>query len=174
MEASYVQAKNQRTVKTFAWILIALSVLLLLRSIFTLQSISSIIILKSLTRKFNPPVDINYTPYFIQHAIELLLYIVVFVAATFVLKFKNLWRSVLVYGLTVSIIFLLISPLICYYYLPPWTINSMSSIDKEMMNVTKTSMLIWAYTWSIIFSAFFTVVILKLSKKEVGRCLHKE
>ncbi|MCL6100534.1 MAG: hypothetical protein M1391_18405 [Bacteroidetes bacterium] len=167
MEASYVQAKNQRTVKTFAWILIAISVLLLLRSIFTLQSVSAIIMIKDLTRKFNPPMDINYTPYFIEHAIELLLCIVVFVAATFVLKFENLWRNVLVYGLTVSIIFLLISPLVDYYNLAPWGIEPMTSIDKRIMNITKTSMLIWSYTWSIIFSAFFTVVIIKLSKKEV-------
>ncbi len=167
METSYVQAKNQRTVKTFAWILIAISVLLLLRSIFTLQSISAIITIKDLTRKFNPPMDINYTPYFIEHAIELLLCIVVFVSATFVLKFENLWRSVLVYGLTVSIIFLLISPLVDYYNLAPWNIAPMTSIDRKIMNVAKISMLIWSYTWSIIFSAFFAVVILKLSKREV-------
>ena len=167
METSYVQAKNQRTVKTFAWILIAISVLLLLRSIFTLQSISAIIMMKDLTREFNPPVDINYTPYFIEHAIELLLCIVVFVSATFVLKFENLWRSVLVYGLTVSIIFLLISPLVDYYNLAPWNIAPMTSIDRKIMNVAKISMLIWSYTWSIIFSAFFTVVIVKLSKEEV-------
>ena len=167
MKASYVQAKNQRTVKTFAWILIAISVLLLLRSIFTLQSISAIIMMKDLTREFNPPVDINYTPYFIEHAIELLLCIVVFVSATFVLKFENLWRNVLVFGLTVSIIFLLISPLVDYYNLAPWGIEPMTSIDKRIMNVTKTSMLIWSYTWSMIFSIFFTVVIAKLTKKEV-------
>lgn len=167
METSYVEAKNQRTVKTFAWILIALSILLLVRSIFTLQGISSIITIKSLTRKFNPPLDINYTPFFIQSSIELLLCIVVFLAATFVLKFKNLWRNVLVYGLTASIIFLFIMPVINYYNMPPWTISSMGDLERQMLNAARTSMLIWSYTWTMIFSTFFVVVIVKLTKKEV-------
>jgi len=164
MEPLANEEKNQKVVKVFSWILIVLSTLVLLRNLFLSQAYSSAIIIQSTTRKFDPPLGVNFTLYFIQHAVEFLLCIVVFVSATFVLKYKNLWRNVLLYGLIISIIFLMISPIINYYNIPGY-VESIGG--GGYINVSRTSILIKSFAWSIIISAFFIVVILKLSKEEV-------
>ena len=109
-----------------------------------------------ITKNFNPPIGINFTLYFIQNAVELLLCVLVYVSAVYVLKFNNVWRQVLVYGLITSIIFLMVSPIISYY-----------NIDNVIVGVDKIPRLIWRYSLSIILSAFFIFVIIKLSKEEV-------
>lgn len=167
MEEIVSQAKNQKLVKVLSWILICLSVIVLLRTIFVLQGYASMITMQSITKKFNPPVEINFTLYFIQAAIEIILCVIVFISAVYVLKYKSLWRQVLVYGLVASIVFLVVTPLISYNNLPALKIKMAGINDREMLSVAKTTILIWSYTWSIIFSAFFVFVILKLSKPEI-------
>ncbi|MEW6654748.1 MAG: hypothetical protein AB1394_14950, partial [Bacteroidota bacterium] len=132
-----------------------------------LQGYLAMITMQSMTKDFNPPVEINFILYFIQSATELLLCIIVFVAATFVLKYKNLWRKVLVYGLIASILFLMVSPLVNYYNFLPVSIKIPGINENSMMSVAKTSILVWSYTWSIIISAFFIYIIMKLSKEEI-------
>lgn len=167
MEVVVLQEKNQKLIKALSWILIFVSAIVLLRSIFTLQGLSTMVTLQGITKNFNPPVELNFTPYIIKSAIELLLCIVVFVSATYVLKFNKVWRQILVYSLIASIIFLIISPLITYYNPTFLKIDSFRNTEKGTMNVVKTSMLIWSYTWSIAFSIFFVYVIMKLSQEEV-------
>ena len=168
MEASVSQEeKNKELVKILSWILIVISALVLLGSIFLLRGYSAMITMQSITKNFDPPVEINFTLYFIQNAIKLLLCAVVFVSAAYVLVFRNFWRKILFYGLIASVIFLIVSPIIDYYNLPTITINLMPGVEREKMYVSKTSLLIWSYAWSIIFSAFFVYVILKLSREEV-------
>jgi hypothetical protein len=114
------------------------------------------ITMQGITKNFDPPIGINFTLYFIQNAVELLLCVVVYVSAVYVLKFNNVWRQVLIYGLITSIIFLIMSPIITYY-----------NVHSIIEGFPKISRLIWSYIWSIIFSAFFIFVIMKLSKEEV-------
>ncbi len=161
------QEKNQKVVKIISWLLIVVSALVLFRSLFALQGYTAMITMQSITKKFNPSVGINFTLFFVQNAVELLLCIVLFVSATFVLKYRNQWRKVLVYGLIASIIFLMVSPIINYNNMPALKMASNGGIEKEMMNVAKTSILIWSYFWSIVLSTFFIVVIQKFSKEEV-------
>lgn len=156
MEAAALEKKNQELVKILSWILIIISTLVLLRSIFFSHGYSSMITMNLVTKNFDPPLGINFTLYFVQNAIELLLCVVVFVPATFVLKYSDRWRKVLVYGLVVFIIFLMVSPIISYY-----------NIDNVIVGVDKIPRLIWRYSLSIILSAFFVFVIIKLSKEEI-------
>lgn len=167
MEVEVLQEKNQKFVKILAWILIVLSALVLLKSIFALQGYSAMITMQSITKNFNPPIGINFTLYFIQSAIELLICVVIFVSATYVLKFRNQWRKMLLYGLIASIIFLLVSPIINYYNMPNVSVKMPGINENEMMSVAKTTILVWSYTWSIIISALFIYVIMKLSKEEI-------
>jgi len=167
MEEIVTQQKNQKLVKTIAWILIVLSALVLLRSVFSLQSLSTIVTLKGITKNFNPPVELNYAPFIFQSAIELLLCVIVFVSASYVLKFKKIWKQVLIYGLIASIIYLFVSPLINYYNPTFLAIDALNDLQKKMLDEVRESFLIWSYTWSVIISAFFIYTIIKLSKEEI-------
>lgn len=156
MELTATQGKNQKLIIVFAGILIGISTLVLLNSLLMQRGYASMIAMSMMTRNFDPPLEINFTLYFIQNAVELLLYITLFISSVFVTKFKKSWRIVLVYCLTALIIFLVISPIINHY-----------NIDKVIIGVDTTSNLIRSYSWSLILSAFFIVVIVRLSKEEV-------
>jgi len=167
VEEIIVQQKNQQLVKVLSWVLIVLSALVLLRSVFTLQSLSTMVKMKGITKSFNPPVELNFAPHIIQSSIEFLLCVVIFVSATYVLKFRKVWKQILIYGLIASIIFLIVSPLINYYNPTFLKIESINGAEREMMNVVTRSMLMWSYTWSILFSILFVYIILKLSREEI-------
>ena len=109
------QEKNKEAVKEYSWALIIMSIIFLLGGVFISRGYSQIINMRSLTRNSNPPIEINFTLYFLPKAVELLLCIVVFVSATFVLKFSERWRNILVYSLIVSIIYLAVLPIVTYY-----------------------------------------------------------
>jgi len=156
METLVLQNKNRETIKVFSWILIVISTIGLLSSLFVSNGYSSMITMQSITKNFEPPVGINFALYFVQNAVGIILCVVVFVSAAFVLKYNNRWRKVLVYELIVSTIFLMISPIINYY-----------NIDNIIVGVNKIQRLIGYYFLSISLSAFFITVIIKLSKEEV-------
>jgi len=161
--------KEKKHVTILSWILIIGSALILLKTLLLINGYSSMIKLQSATNDFNPPVQINFTLYFISNAIELLLSIIVFVAAVFVLQYKNLWRKVLITGLIASIVFLLVSPIINFSAFQFPHMVMMKGMDRMMLSSVKTSMLIWSYFWSIVMTIFFIFVIKTLSKKEVQK-----
>jgi hypothetical protein len=167
VEEIIIQQKNQKLVKVLSWVLIVLSALVLIRSVFTLQSLSTVVTIKGITKNFNPPVELNFAPFIIQSAIEILLCVVIFVSATYVLKFRKVWKQILIYSLIASIIFLIVSPLINYFNPTFLKVDGFNSAEKEMMNIVKGARLMWSYTWSILFSIFFVYVILKLSREEI-------
>ncbi len=156
MEAVVLQEKNQKLIKTLSWVLIILSAVVLLKSLFFARGYSSMITMQGITKNFDPPIGINFTLYFIQQAVELLLCVVVYVSAVYVLKFNNVRRKVLVYCLVASIIFLIVSPIITYY-----------NVHNGIEEFPKTSRLLWYYFWSMILLAFLIYVTMKLSQKEV-------
>jgi len=156
MEAVVLQEKNQKLIKALSWILIFVSAIVLLKSIFFSRGYSAMVTMQGITKNFDPPIGINFTLYFIQNAVELLLCVVVYVSAVYVLKFKNAWRKVLVYCLVASIIFLIVSPIITYY-----------NVHNGIEEFPKTSRLLWYYFWSMILLAFLIYVTMKLSQKEV-------
>ncbi len=137
MEEIVNQQKNQKFVKTIAWILIVLSALVLLKSVFSLQFLSTLVTVKGITKNFNPPVELNFAPSIIQSLIELLLCVIVFVSAAYVLKFKKVWKQILIYGLIASIIFLFVSPIINYYNPTFLILDSVSGPEKEMLTSMK-------------------------------------
>ncbi len=145
-----------KNVRILSWGLIVVSVFLLLRGFIFLPSFTSVVNLQLATRNFIPPLEINYTLYFIQAGIEFLLCILVFISATYLLKYRNLWRKTLIYLLIVGIIFFMVSPIITYY-----------NIDIVRFGVVANTKLLWSYLLSIVISIYFIVTIVRLSKEEV-------
>jgi ABC-type glycerol-3-phosphate transport system permease component len=123
--------------------------------------------IKGITKNFNPPVEFNFAPSIIQSIIEFILCVIVFVSAAYVLKFRKVWKQILIYSLIASIIFLLVFPIVNYYNPTFLIIDSVSGPEKEMLNAMNGSLLMWSYTWSVIISAFFIYTIIKLSKEEI-------
>lgn len=133
-----------------------ISVFLLLRNFVFPNSISSMINFQQATKNFIPPIEINYTLYFIQTGLEFLLYITVYLFATFLLKYQNKWRRRLINLLFVTVIFFILSPIITYH-----------SIDKVIFGNYATTKLIFSYIWSIILAAYFLLSIKILMKEEI-------
>jgi hypothetical protein len=80
----------------------------------------------------------------------------VFVIATFLLKYQNKWRKALIDILIVAVIYFILSPIINYY-----------NIDKVLYGDYANTKLFWSYLWSIILSSIIIVAIKKLMKEEV-------
>ena len=150
------QEKNKETVREYSWALIVMSIILLLLGVSVSRGYSPMINMRSLTKNFNPPMEINFTLYFFQKAVELLLCIVVFLSATFVQKFSERWRKILLYSLIASIIYLFVSPIITYY-----------NFDRLIHGLDVTSKLIGTYATAVVLSAFFIAIKIKLSKEEI-------
>ena len=92
-----------------------------------------------ITKSFDPTLDYDFTYFLIFGILETILCISVFVSSTFVLKYKESWRKVLIYCMSLSIIVLFVSP----------------------------KLMLYPYLWSILLSAFLLTVIIKLSQKEI-------
>ena len=167
MEETALQQKNQKSVTVLSWVLIILSALVLIRSVIPLQSLSYMVTIKGITKDFNPPVELNFAPFIIQNAIELILNAIIFVSAVFVLKFRNVWRQILIYTLIASIIFLLLSPLSNYFYPTFLKAEAINSAQKELIDAVKESMLIRSYIWTAFISILFIYAIRKLTREEI-------
>ena len=139
MDNSNSVDKNSKIIKILSWVLIIGSGLILLKFLFMLKGYLSVFNNYQVTRNFDPPVEYNYTYFLIFAILETILCITVFISSTFVLKFKESWRKILIYSLVVSIIVFFTSP-------------------KLMVN---------AFWWSTIISLLLVMVIIILSKKEI-------
>ncbi len=168
MEDINLIEKTQKNIKILTWILIIGSALILLSALFIFGGYSNMIYLQSATKNFDPPININFTLYFILNAIKLLLSIVIFLSAIFVLKYKDNWRKILVYTLSAAILYLLISPIVNYLYFPMLDLVAPTEGTAQvMLNMAKTSMLIFSYIWSFVFIAFFIYAIKRMTNMEV-------
>ncbi|MBX3007629.1 MAG: hypothetical protein KF816_06330 [Melioribacteraceae bacterium] len=156
MNSLKLRKEMQNIVLVLAWGLLIISVFLLLRNIVFLNSISSMINFQQATKNFIPPVEINFTLYFIQAGFEFLLYVTVFLFSTFLLKYQNKWRKRLIIILVVAIIFYSLSPQINYY-----------NIDKIRFHNFADTKLLFSYIWSIVLSTWFLLTIRIMMKEEI-------
>jgi len=159
-------SKEQKYVKIFVWILIVGSVLIFLKALLALNGYAGMINMQQLSKNFDPPIQMNFTLYFVLSGIELLLSIIIFVSAVFVLKYSDLWRKVLIYGLILSVLYLVISPIIYYNNFLMRDTIMLRGMEKNMLSLAKSSFLIWSYFWSVVISIFLVVVIKKLSDQK--------
>jgi len=165
--------KTQKNIKILTWILLVGSGLILLWSLFMSVGFINMIHLKNITKNFDPPIQINFTLYFILTAIKLLLSILIFLSSIFVLKYNDNWRKVLIYVLFAAILFLLIAPIVNYFNFPmqnfvaPKGMGKEMLMEKEMLNMAKSSMLIFSYILSFVIIAFNVYAIKKMTNKEV-------
>lgn len=166
METSLLEEKNKKSVKTLSLVLIGFSVFVLLRSFLAFFGYLMISKMQHLPQYLNSPqtIKINLNYYFIQNSIELLLGIVILISSLGVLRYKRFWKTVLIYGLSISIIYLLVYPLFAFNN---FQIISGSINGFQLKELVGTSMLIWYYVLSIIISVFIIFVMIKFSKNEI-------
>lgn len=175
MELDLSQEKKQNLVKVLSWILLILSALILFLNLFFSEGYSAMLSMLGISKLYDPPLEFNFNLYLFitQFVIEMLLCVVVFISAAYVLKYNNKWRKVLVYALIVSIVFLFVSPIINYYNLPLLKIEYYSERDLVIVNASKTSRLLWSYVGSLVLTGFFSYVIMKLSKEEIKKIFNR-
>ncbi len=160
-----VEEVLQKGIKIFAWILIAGSVFVFLKVLLVLNGYAGMINMQRVYQNFDPPIQMNFTLYYVLSGIELLINILIFISAVFVLKYSDLWRRILIYVLIFAILYLLISPILDNNFMMRDTMM-IKGMEKEMLKFAKSSFLIWSYFWSVVISLFFVVVIKKFSNKK--------
>lgn len=166
MEELTIEEKNKKLIKTIGWILIFISVLVLLKNSVFPSEYSDKITQMRITEKYDPPTDIDYTIFFIQRGIEIILCLAIYLSAAFVIKFNKSSRKPLIYSLSAAIIYLVIYPLVNYYF-PPIAFELFNERDQAIVNELRNSKLIWSYAWSVLLTAFFIYTIRILSKAEI-------
>lgn len=169
METSIQEEKNKKSVKTLSWALIGFSVFVLLKSFYSFFGYLMISKMQNLPQYLNSPqtIKINLNFYIIQNVIEFLLAIVILISSLFVLKYKRFWKTVLIYGLSISIIYLLVYPVFAFNNFQMIAAGLNDFHSKEFIGAFKTTILIWYYALSVIISVFFIFVIKKFSKNEI-------
>lgn len=166
MEELVNEEKNKKLIKTIGWILIFISVLVLFKNAVFPSEYSDKITQMRISKNFVPPLEIDYTIFFIQRGIEIILCLVIYLSAAFVLKFNKTSRTALIYSLSAAIIYLVIYPLVNYYF-PSIAVELFSERDQVIVNELRNSKLIWSYAWSVLLTAFFIYTIRTLSKDEI-------
>ncbi len=110
MEKQNTNSQNSSTVKTFAWILIAGSVLFFIKAIVMEKGYISILNSYQMTKDFNPPPDSSNMTSLIFAILEFVFAFLIFVSSVFVMKYKEVWRKILIFTLGASILVALFSP----------------------------------------------------------------
>lgn len=167
MEELIVNGKNKKLIKMFAWILIVLSAILFIRSLFALFFYSYAINQLSPSEHPYHFVKPYYSVYIIEYAIESIICVFILVSSMFVLKLKNNWRKVIIYILSVAILYLIVYPIVNYYnHLSLQTIaNKLSEINLH--NAFTESFSMWYYILPVLLAVFYVYVIIKLSREEI-------
>lgn len=166
MEELTVEEKNRKLVKTIGWILILISILVLLKNSVFQSEYSDRLTQMKISENFNPPANIDYTIFFIQRGIEIIFCLAIYLSAAYVLKLNKTFRRALIYLLSAAIIYLVIYPLVNYYF-PPINVELYNERDQTIINELRKSKLIWSYVWSILLTTFFIYAIRTLLKKEI-------
>ncbi len=169
METLVNQEKNQKTVRVFTWILIIIASLSILSG---LAGIIGSYFLNSAQEYFQTmpgkaAFTLNMTPIIIINSIKILISIFILLSAIFVLQYKETWRKQIIIGLMLAIAYLLVSPLVNYFDLLQFHYTGTGNISQQMQDMAKTASLIFSYGWSVIFSVFFIVAIVKYNNKDI-------
>lgn len=166
MEGLTVEEKNKKLIKTIGWILILISVFVLLKNSVFPSEYSDRLTQMKISKNFDPPANIDYTIFFVQRGIEIILCLGIYLSAAYVLKLNNTSRRALIYFLSAAIIYLVIYPLVNYYF-PPIDVELYNEKDQAIVNELRKSKLIWSYVWSVLLTVFFIYAIRTLLKKEI-------
>jgi hypothetical protein len=166
MEELTVDEKNKKLIKTIGWILILISVFVLLKNSVFPSEYSDRLTQIKISENLDPPVRTDYTIFFLQRGLEVILCLAIYLSAVFVLKFNKTSLKMLIFFLSTAIIYLVIYPLVNYYFLPI-DVELYNVKDQAIVNELRKSKLIWSYIWSVLLSAFFIYTIRVLSKTEI-------
>ena len=169
MEENLLLEKNKKTVRVFTLILLIASALVLISAIFGLFSSSFVNSFlensKLLTNKVD--IHINQTPVIILLTLKLIISAYIVLSAIFVLQYKETWRKQIVVGIILAMLYMLTSPLINYFNFPQINFHNSPDIPKNLTDAARTMSLLIGYLWSIAWSVFFIISIVKYNKKEI-------
>ena len=161
METS--QEKNKRNIKIITWVIIVISSLSLLASLSGLIG-SLFMNATQNSSAANAKMNMNLVYVLIMNSIQFLLSAFLLISAIFALQFKEYWRGKIILGLILSIVYLLIAPIINFYY-PPVEFQN-QGVQNVYSNV-KMLMLYTSYFYSIVISIFFIISIFRYSNKNI-------
>lgn len=163
MTPETVQSEKKKGIQILSWVLIIISVIGLLRNTLYSFGYSEMVHMLSLSKKYNPPLEFNFNLYLfvIQTLIGVILNVAVIVSAIFIMKYKNIWRRVLIYSLILSTIFLLIVPIVEYINWPLFE-SYLFNQQQHVVETFRTSKLIGSYVWSITLSTILIFITLRL------------
>jgi hypothetical protein len=159
---------SKRIINFYCWGLIILPIVIWFSHLIITNCYFGMINLEYITKNFIPPVQINFGVYLLASLVELLLCLLLFLSSSFVLKYKNSWRKILVITLIVSILFLFVSPLIYDMVFQSEQVRiRLAKNNNETAGISRVTIMVWSYIRSIILSVFFLVIIRKLTDKNV-------
>ena len=169
MEENILIQKNQKTVKIFTWIILVASALVFFSAVLNLFSSSFVGSFLEGIMMRSKGIDIRYneTPYIILASLKLIISAYIILSAVFVLQYKEIWRKQIIVGIILAILYMLVSPLIYYYNFPQIHITTSDDSEMNVIAIVRKMALVWGYFWSIAWSIFFIVSIVKYNKREV-------
>jgi len=172
MEGALNQVKNQRSVKSFSFNIIIISVagfvlgflgivwyLLKLRSAY--PEMSSLP-LNGLVQFMNPG------NYIIQSLFQIGISIVLIYSSYYVLKYSEKWRKILVYGLIASSLFLIIAP-----FFNTGNIPNLDLPTNEIWGGAKVKIVTWLFLTTYLTAGYFVLIALKLSREEIKKLFRR-
>lgn len=161
--------KNQKTIRVFSWIIIIAATLSLFIGVFGLITSPNASSMHEYTKIITTSVGIKINSYvnIMLDSIKILINALLVFSAVFLLRYKETWRKQVILWLIIAIIYLMISPLLNYIYFPQINFYNMKNIPINIRKIARIHTLMSAYLWSIIWTVFFIVVIVKLNKKEI-------
>lgn len=168
MEENILLEKSQKTVKIFTLILLIASVLVFISAALGLfsSSFASSFLENSKILSNKVDIHINETPIVILLTIKLIISAYIILSAIFVLQYKEKWRKQIIAGLILAMLYMLTSPAINYYNFPQIHFQQSNNMQINMMDAARTMSLIIGYLWSIAWSVFFIIAIIKYNKRE--------
>ena len=168
MEENILVEKNKKIVKVFTWILLVASALVCFSAIsglFTSSFANSF--LNNFNRQsFKIDIHINQTPYIILASFKMVISAYILLSAIFVLQYKEVWRKQIIIGIILATLYMLTSPLINYINFPQVHIQNTEKLPINIMDAARTMSLIIGYLWSIAWTVFFIIAIVKYNKTE--------
>ncbi len=166
MEENIVTVKNQKTVKTFTWIILIASGLVFVAAMFGMFTSSFLNSIMAST-KIASSVHLNATAILILDFWRMLISGYIILSAVFVLQYREVWRRQIIAGLILAILYMIISPIVTYYSFPQINFAGSDSMQAGIMDAAKTAGMLFQYFWAVAWSVFFIVAIFKYNNKEI-------
>jgi len=166
MEENLLLEKNRKTIKVISWVILIAAAISVLSSMLGLMSTPFINSMQN-SKLFHNKIEMNITAIILLNLTKMLISIFILLSAIFVLQYKEMWRRQIITGLILAIAYLMISPVISYYNYPTFHFPIDPNMPAGFLESAKLMSIIFSYFWSVAWSVFFIIAILKYRKEEI-------